>query len=151
MFSKVLPRLRGESSPELRKTFEALLEVCEQRALTRCKEKLVQTDWVVTWKPEQGEARWLCLDAKYRSEASQVADAFTSAHIYRDSLRWDGFGKEGCCAGAVLLVPATDPKGEHWFEKDFRDSHGVGAFQLTPGQPSPDALIGWLNERLGLK
>jgi hypothetical protein len=106
-------------------------------------------DLVVTWKPEQGEARWLCLDAKYRSEASQVADAFTSAHIYRDSLRWDGFGKDGRCAGAVLLVPATDPKGEHWFEKDFRDSHGVGAFQLTPGQPSPDVLIDWLNERLG--
>jgi 5-methylcytosine-specific restriction enzyme B len=44
VFSKVLPRLRGESSPELRKTFEALLKVCEQRALTRCKEKLVQME-----------------------------------------------------------------------------------------------------------
>jgi len=108
-------------------------------------------DLVVTWKPEQGEARWLCLDAKYRTEASQVADAFTSAHIYRDSLRWKGFGKDGRCSGAVLLVPAMDPKGKHWFEKGFRDSHDVGAFVLAPGQSAPEALIDWLKERLDLK
>ncbi|HSP81398.1 MAG TPA: DUF2357 domain-containing protein, partial [Myxococcaceae bacterium] len=106
-------------------------------------------DLVVTWQPEQGQARWLCLDAKYRTEARNVADAFESAHLYRDSLRWEGFGEKGRCEGAVLLVPAMDPKAAPWFESSFRDEHGVGAFLLTPGHSSATELLQWLGERLG--
>ncbi len=44
LFSKVLPRLRGEASPELRNVFEALRKLCEARTLHRCREKLVQME-----------------------------------------------------------------------------------------------------------
>ncbi len=107
-------------------------------------------DLVVTWKPDAGQSRWLCLDAKYRTEVRDVADAFESAHIYRDALRWRDMGDGGRCAGAVLLVPAKDPDAAPWFEKAFRDEHGAGVFCLTPGQPAPSELLEWLRVRLGL-
>ena len=44
VFSKVLPRLRGEASPELRNTFAALRDLCMQASLKRCEEKLVQME-----------------------------------------------------------------------------------------------------------
>jgi 5-methylcytosine-specific restriction protein B len=44
LFSKVLPRLRGEASPELRTAFAALRKVCTQHSLKRCGEKLSQMD-----------------------------------------------------------------------------------------------------------
>ena len=106
-------------------------------------------DIVVSWQPRRGPARWLCLDAKYRTRAHLVADAFESVHIYRDSLRWQGFADGGRCAGAVLLVPATDPKAQPWFEKPFRDEHGAGVFQLTPNQPPPAGLLEWVRTQLG--
>ncbi len=44
VFSKVLPRLRGETSPELRNTFAVLRKLCEQQSLKRCGEKLSQME-----------------------------------------------------------------------------------------------------------
>ncbi|WP_324959880.1 hypothetical protein [Archangium sp.] len=44
VFSKVLPRLRGEASPELRHVFEALRNVCKARELKRCGDKLAQME-----------------------------------------------------------------------------------------------------------
>lgn len=44
VFSKVLPRLRGEASPELRNTFAALRQLCQQQSLKRCGEKLSQME-----------------------------------------------------------------------------------------------------------
>jgi hypothetical protein len=108
-------------------------------------------DLVVTWEPERGQGRWVCLDAKYRTAPRYVAEAFESAHIYRDALRWEGLGERGRCAGAVLLVPAVDPhpKAQLWFKKEFRDEHGAGVFCLTPGQAPPAELMEWLQEMLG--
>jgi hypothetical protein len=111
--------------------------------------KARRPDLVVTWEPEQGPGRWVCLDAKYRTGPRQVADSFESVHIYRDSLRWEGLGERGRCSGAVLLVPAIDPKAQPWFEKKFREEHGAGVFCLTPGQPPPAELMEWLRETLG--
>lgn len=108
-------------------------------------------DLVVAWHPEEGTARWLCLDAKYRTDTRAVADAFESVHIYNDALRWQGMGEKGRCAGAVLLVPAMTPGAEPWFEKSFRDEHGVGVFCLTPGRTPPIELIEWLRQQLGLE
>ncbi|HYO56971.1 nuclease domain-containing protein [Archangium sp.] len=105
----------------------------------------------MTWVPEGGQGRWVCLDAKYRTGAQNVAEAFESAHIYRDALRWQDLGERGRCAGAVLLVPAMDRNTEPWFEKAFRDEHGVGVFCLTPGQRPPDSLMDWFREQLGLR
>jgi hypothetical protein len=105
-------------------------------------------DLVVTWRPETGQGRWLCLDAKYRTGERNVAEAFESAHLYRDALRWRGLGERGRCAGAILLVPAMDSDTAPWFEKSFRDENGVGAFCLTPGQSPPEGLIAWFREQL---
>ncbi|AGC42120.1 hypothetical protein MYSTI_00771 [Myxococcus stipitatus DSM 14675] len=44
IFSKVLPRLRGESSPELRNAFTVLKKLCETESLERCGEKLSQME-----------------------------------------------------------------------------------------------------------
>ena len=108
-------------------------------------------DLVVTWKPEEGQGRWLCLDAKYRTDKQAVADAFESVHIYRDALRWQAMGEQGRCHGAVLLVPSEDQDAKPWFEKSFRDEHGVGVFRLTPGQLPSAEFVWWLRERLGLE
>ncbi|WP_437515244.1 McrB family protein [Sorangium sp. So ce1099] len=40
VFSKVLPRLRGEESPAFKGALEALLGICKQRGLTLCEAKL---------------------------------------------------------------------------------------------------------------
>jgi hypothetical protein len=108
-------------------------------------------DIVVTWQPEQGTGQWICLDAKYRTDAQAVADSFESVHIYRDALRWRGMGAHGRCAGAVLLVPSMLPETAPWFEPSFIEEHGVGVFCLTPGQPPVTALFDWMRERLGLE
>lgn len=44
IFSKVLPRLRGESNPELRNAFTVLKRLCETESLKRCGEKLSQME-----------------------------------------------------------------------------------------------------------
>ncbi|WP_338871079.1 hypothetical protein [Myxococcus stipitatus] len=44
IFSKVLPRLRGESNPELRNAFTVLKKLCETESLKRCGEKLSQME-----------------------------------------------------------------------------------------------------------
>ena len=106
-------------------------------------------DLVVGWRPDEGEGRWLCLDAKYRTDERALADSFESVHIYRDALRWRGMANGGRCTGAVLLVPARSPGLEEWFEKSFRDEHGAGVFQLTPGQPLPGELFEWIRDQLG--
>lgn len=106
-------------------------------------------DLVLTWQSEVGQGRWVCLDAKYRTAHHNVADAFESAHLYKDALRWSGLGERGLCAGAMLLVPAMDPKAAPWFKPEFRNEHGVGVFCLTPGQEFPAELIAWLGETLG--
>lgn len=81
---------------------------------------------------------WICLDAKYRVRREALADAFSSLHIYRDSLRWESFG--GSCRGGLLLVPAIQPECEPWFTYDFRKRFGINAFRLTPGEP-PDGTL----------
>ena len=70
--------------------------------------------------------KWYVLDAKYRTTRSNVLDAMASAHIYRDSLRWNGRRPES----AVLLVPRGG--GAAWMEQpDFIRSHRVGVCALS--------------------
>jgi hypothetical protein len=106
-------------------------------------------DLVVGWRPAKGEGRWLCLDAKYRTDERALAESFESVHIYRDALRWRGMANNGRCMGAALLVPAQSSGLEEWFEKPFRDEHGAGIFRLTPGHPLPGELFEWIREQLG--
>lgn len=84
-----------------------------------------------------GRAWWAALDAKYRVGQSNVADAMQSAHIYRDALRWPGFGPKA--RASYLLCPAETADAALWFDADFHAAHRTGALCLRPGQPTPDA------------
>ena len=69
--------------------------------------------------------KWYVLDAKYRTGRSNVLDAMSSAHIYRDALRW----RERRPERAVLLVPRGG--GAPWLEQpDFIRRHRVGVCTL---------------------
>lgn len=105
-------------------------------------------DLVVTWKPHSGDARWICLDAKYRVSAENLGDAFQSLHIYRDSLIYEDFGDK--CRAAWLLVPAQEEGCEEWFSAKFFEDYGLGAVQLTPGESRPIELVVRIFEKLGL-
>ena len=80
--------------------------------------------------------RWLVLDAKYRVGQSALGDAFTSAHVYRDALRWPAHG--GRPTQALLLAPRADATTSLWFEPAFAKDNGVGAVALTPGSEHSD-------------
>ena len=105
-------------------------------------------DIVVTYLAKSGPGRWVCLDAKYRVNAANLGDAFTSIHVYRDALRWEGYG--GPCAAGALLAPAMLPETAPWFGPDFRAAHGVGVWRLAPGTQDR-ALAAWILERLGVE
>ena len=84
-----------------------------------------EPDIVLTRTDRDGQ-KWYVLDAKYRTTRSNVLDAMASAHIYRDSLRWNGHRPER----AVLLVPRGG--GAPWMEQpDFIHRHHVGVCALS--------------------
>lgn len=74
---------------------------------------------------------WVALDAKYRAGTAALGDAFQSAHLYHDALRWPTMG--GRCRGALLLCPRATPDAAAWFSPEFREEHGVGVMELAPG------------------
>ena len=83
-------------------------------------------DIVLMWSAPDHGAKWAVFDAKYRTGRSNILDAMSSAHIYRDALRWDGKRPE--CA--VLLVPQAG--GAPWLEQpEFVRRHRVGVCPLT--------------------
>lgn len=105
-------------------------------------------DLVVTYQAANGKNAWLCLDAKYRAGRKNLADAFSSLHLYRDSLRWKAFG--GSSDVGWLLVPATSPDCAKWFSPEFFEEYGIGAKSLTPGKPLPVELGKEILARLGV-
>lgn len=81
---------------------------------------------IVLTRTDRDEPKWYVLDAKYRTTRSNVLDAMASAHIYRDSLRWNERSPES----AVLLVPKGG--GAPWMERpDFIRRHRVGICALS--------------------
>lgn len=80
----------------------------------------------------RGTARaFVPLDAKYRQSRTAVLEAMESAHVYRDSLRWDGVRADV----SLLVLPA--PSEASWLLDDsFHASHGVGAFVLGDSLPA---------------
>ena len=82
---------------------------------------------IVLARTDRDGPKWYVLDAKYRTTRSNVLDAMASAHIYRDSLRWNERRPER----AVLLVPRSG--GAPWMEQpDFIRQHRVGVCALGP-------------------
>jgi len=69
---------------------------------------------------------FVVLDAKYRVSRSNVLAGMSSAHVYRDSLRWKGFSPKA----SILLVPKGG--AVQWLETtDALETHGVGVHQLS--------------------
>ena len=85
---------------------------------------------------EPGQAsKWAVLDAKYRTGRSNILDAMSSAHIYRDALRWC----EQRPQRAVLLVPRAG--GAPWLEQpDFVHRHQVGVCALD-SDTDPQVIV----------
>jgi hypothetical protein len=98
-------------------------------------------DITVSYKPEQGEGQWVSLDAKYRVGRNNLTDAFSSVHIYRDSLRYEGFG--GACQASVLLSPSCSTDSDVWFSAAYIETYREGIWELKPGQ-SAGGLVDWL-------
>lgn len=127
-------------------TFRGYFNRCKNDRFSLTGER--RPDLVLTWKPLSGEARWICLDAKYRAGRSNLADAFESLHIYRDSLRYEDFGDR--CRTAYLLTPAQDNDCADWFSADFIETYGLGAFRLTPGGAMGAELLARILRDLGV-
>ena len=89
-------------------------------------------DVVVAWNIENNVG-WAIFDAKYRTGTRSLAEALESAHIYRDSLRWDAHG--GRCAGAWLLAPRrfVDGPCAEWWSPGFWATEGLGVIEARPG------------------
>ncbi len=81
--------------------------------------------------------RWVALDAKYRVGALALGDAMTSAHLYRDALRWPEFG--GAAVGGFLVAPRETTDAALWFDPAFHARHRMGVLALCPGSPVPAA------------
>ncbi len=94
-------------------------------------------DIVVTYA-NAGVHRMLVFDAKYSVSRQSVLAAMGAAHIYHDSLRWQGRAPDR----AMLLIPAGG--GASWLEgAEFHAEHAVGAMLLSPsvGIAYLDALL----------
>ena len=101
-----------------------------------------EPDLVLTVKTPEWRG-FLVLDAKYRVSRYNVLDAMSSAHIYRDALRWEGRRPDLC----LLLVPAGG--GAPWLEKPtFHRAEGVGILVLAPNMTT-DHLRAALGQWLG--
>ena len=106
-------------------------------------------DFVASWTPHDSTEApsWIVLDAKYRVGVNLV-DAFRSVHLYRDALRWEGFG--GSARAGVLLTPSRTADTDVYFAESFRAEHAMGAFELRPGTalgPLADWIAGTLGAR----
>lgn len=104
-------------------------------------------DIVVSWRPaDASEGAWVFFDAKYRV-GDNLVDAFGSAHVYRDSLRWTGFG--GAPLGGLLLTPASTDSTDVFFHEAYREEFGIGACVLKPGVDAR-ALVAWVGHLFGI-
>lgn len=84
-------------------------------------------DIVITAEIDSQQRRYMVLDAKYTQSRQGVLEAMASAHIYKDSLRWNTQRPWK----ALLTVPASG--GAPWLEEEeFMESEGVGVLALSP-------------------
>lgn len=95
---------------------------------------LRRPDLALTLKTPSGPL-WFALDAKYRVGHAALMDAFTSAHVYRDALRWPAFG--GAPRGVLLVCPRPGGDTAPWFDPGFHAQWGIGAVIARPGAEAP--------------
>lgn len=84
-------------------------------------------DIVVVEHGADGSVSFEVFDAKYRTGRANIMDAMTSAHVYRDSLRWAG----GPTRYAYLLTPSLDHAATLG-EPAYLQLHGCGVRRLAP-------------------
>ena len=96
---------------------------------------------IVLTRTDENVPKWYVLDAKYRTKRRNVLEAMTSAHVYRDALRWHERRPE--CA--VLLVPRGG--GAPWLEQpDFISRQHVGVCALAPETNPQNVLQSLIGE-----
>lgn len=88
-------------------------------------------DIVVVREEPRGEPRFDVYDDKYRTARRHVMDAMASAHLFRDSLRWDDRRAEQ----AILLVP-DDSSASVLSTVDYHRHHGCGIRTARPAGPA---------------
>lgn len=89
-------------------------------------------------------SRFFIADAKYRVSRQGVLEGMESAHLYRDSLRWNG-RRPDC---VLLLVPRGG--GVPGLENDdYRRTNGVGVVVMGGGDEAVAVINIW--EELGTK
>jgi hypothetical protein len=72
---------------------------------------------------------FIVLDAKYRVAREHVLEGMSSAHLYRDSLRWKGLPPRA----SLLLVPKGS--GVPWLQwENALELHGIGVHQLSAAE-----------------
>ncbi len=76
--------------------------------------------------------RFDVLDAKYRTARSSLMEGMSSAHIYRDSLRFDGRRPDL----ALLLAPDVST-AEVLASPEYQAANGCGAQSYLPGVGAP--------------
>ncbi len=126
-------------------TFRGYHKRLDRRGAPRARwsrSKRRRPDLGVPWRPAGPPGGWVCLDAKYRVGQRNLGDAFTSLHLYRDALRYEGFG--GPCRAALLLAPSETADAADWFSDAFRERYAAGVWALTPGRADGDSLARWL-------
>lgn len=89
-------------------------------------------DIVVSWQHGAHQG-WRVYDAKYRVGNQALGAAMSSAHVYRDALRWPAFG--GRCTGAFLLAPRAASTGPTaaWTTPELHAAAQVGVVVARPG------------------
>lgn len=75
------------------------------------------------------ETHFVCLDSKYMVSRASVLDAMASAHIYRDSIKYDGNSP----ALSVLITPAS-PVASELEAADYIGNNKVGVIKLERDQ-----------------
>jgi hypothetical protein len=99
-------------------------------------------DFLISLKKNGTEGTWIFLDAKYRVGRSNIENAFQTIHIYRDSLRYDGY--QGKCRAGFLLSPSMTTDAKKWFSDEFKNEHLAGVWELKPGKEYGPEMAEWI-------
>ncbi|WP_419735664.1 DUF2357 domain-containing protein [Pseudomonas sp. COR18] len=99
-------------------------------------------DIAITLTRKDQPARFIVLDAKYRSSRTNVLNAMESAHLYHDSLRWRGRQPDL----ALLLIPRAS-QVQVLKAPAFHAEHGVGVIELGNAEDAL-SIAHYLQQRL---
>lgn len=88
------------------------------------------------------QRKFICLDSKYSSSREAILNAMMSAHLYRDSIKLNGYGS----VFSFLLVPHCQHV-ERLASDNYIDKHGVGCLPLSANEEAGEVvgkLTSWL-------